>query len=97
MNEDWENKLKEKELLDIKYFCSSLNNTKCSVDDCNYAQEIYEYFKCKEITDCSNLYAKADVLLLADVYASYRKNLYKSFGLDPLYCISAPVFLIERC
>ena len=38
MDEDWENKLKQKELFDIKYFQSSLNNTKCSVDDYNYAK-----------------------------------------------------------
>ena len=40
MDEDWENKLKQKELTDIKYFQSSLNNIKCSVDDYNYAKEI---------------------------------------------------------
>ena len=33
MDQDWENKLKEKEWPDIKYFHISLNNTKCSVDD----------------------------------------------------------------
>ena len=35
IDEDWENKLKEKELPDIKYFHSSLN--KYSVNDYNYA------------------------------------------------------------
>ena len=92
MNEDWENKLKLKELPDIEYFHSSLSNTKCSNDDYNYAKEIYKLFGCKKIKDYNNLYVKTDVLLLADVYASYRKNSHNSFGLDPLYCISAPGF-----
>ena len=36
MDGDWKNKLKGKELSDIKYFHSSLSNTKCSIDDYNY-------------------------------------------------------------
>ena len=41
MDENWENKLKEKELPDIKYIHSSLNNTKCSTDDYHYAEQIF--------------------------------------------------------
>ena len=77
MDEDWENKLKQKELPDIKYFHSCLNNTKCSVDDYNYAREIYNYFGCEEITD-NDLYVKTDLLLLADVFSAYRKKCIKS-------------------
>ena len=87
MDEDWENKLKEKELPDIKYFHSSLTNTKCSIDDYSYAKEIYNYFNCKNIKDYNDLYVKTDVLLLADVFASHRKNSYNSFGLDCLHCL----------
>ena len=89
IHKDRENKLEEKELPNIKYFHSCLNNTKCSVDDYNYAKGIYNYFDCKEIKVCHDLYVKTDVLLLAEVYASYRKNSYTSFGLDPLYSVSA--------
>ena len=77
MDEDWENKLKEKKLPDIKYFHSSLNNTKCPTDDYNYAQEIYDYFECEEIIDYNDLYVKTDVLLLVDVLTSYRKKCMK--------------------
>ena len=97
MDEDWENKLKEKKLPDIKYFHSSLNNTKCPTDDDNYVQEIYDYFECEEIIDYNDLYVKTDVLLLVVVFASYRKKMYEIYGLNPLYCISAPGFLIEQC
>ena len=85
-------KMKEKEWPDIKYFHSSLTNTKCSIDDYSYANKIYNYFNCKNIKDYNDLYVKTDVLLLADVFASYRKNSYKSFELDFLHCISAPGF-----
>ena len=92
MDEDWENKLKEKKLPDIKYFHSSLNNTKCPTDDDNYVQEIYDYFECEEIIDYNDLYVKTDVLLLVVVFTSYRKKMYEIYGLNPLYCISAPGF-----
>ena len=93
IDEDWQNNLKEKKLPDIKYFNSSLNNTKCSIDDYNYAEEIHKYFKCKEFTDYNDLYVITDVLLLlADVFTSYRKKMYEIYGLDPLYCIFAPGF-----
>ena len=74
MDEDWENILKEKKLPDIKYFHSSLNNTKCSTDDYHYAEEIYKYFTCKETTDYNDLYVITGLLLLADVFTSYRKK-----------------------
>ena len=73
MDEDWENKSKEKELPDIKYFHSILTNTKRSMDDYRYAKEIYNYFNCKNIKDYNDLYVKTDVLLLVDVFASYRE------------------------
>ena len=41
MDEDWEIKLKEKQLPDIQYFESSLNNTKYSNDDYQYAKEFF--------------------------------------------------------
>ena len=93
MDEEWRNKLKEKKSPDIKYFNSSLNNTKCLVHDYNYALRNYDDFnKCKEINDDNDLYVKTHVLLLADVFTSYRKDSYSSFGLDSLYCVSAPSF-----
>ena len=92
MNENWENKLEEKELPDIKYFNSSLSNTKCCIDDYSYEKEIYNYFKCKNIKDYDDFHVKTDILLLADVFASYRKDSYDSFGLDFVYCISDPGF-----
>ena len=62
MDEAWENKPKQKELPDIKYLHSSLNNTKCSVDDYSYVKEIYNYFRFEEISDYN------------DVFTTYRKK-----------------------
>ena len=67
-------KIKRKKLLDIRYFHSDLKNKKCSVDDYNYAEEILNYFCCKEITDYNDLYVKTNMLLLAHVFTAYRKK-----------------------
>ena len=40
MDENYKDKLKEKELPDIKYFHSSLTNTKCSSSGYNYAKKL---------------------------------------------------------
>ena len=53
-------------------------------------KKVWKLFDCKTIKDYNDLYVKTDVLLLAHAFASYRKNSYISYGLDPLYCISAP-------
>ena len=91
MNENWKNKLKQKELPNIKYFHSILADAKCSSSDYSYAKETFNYFEIKNIKDYNDLYVKTDVLLLADVYASYRKDSHNSFGLDSIYCISVVV------
>ena len=47
MDENWKNKLKQKELPNIKYFHSILADTKCSSSDYSYAKETFNYFECK--------------------------------------------------
>ena len=47
MDENWENKSKEKKLPNIEYFHSSLSNTKFSIDDYNYENEIYNFLVVK--------------------------------------------------
>ena len=55
MDENWEKRLKEKELPNIEYFNSSLSNTKfntkSSIEDYNYAKETYNFFGCKKKID----------------------------------------------
>ena len=87
-----QNRLKEKELPDIKHFHSSLKNTKCLTNDYNYVQKICDYFDCEEIIDYNDLYIKADGLLLDDEFIAYRKEIYEIYGLGPHYCIYAPGF-----
>ena len=97
MDENWKNKLKEKELPDITYFHSSLSNIKCSNEDYSYAKETYKHFKYRNVKDYNDIYVQADVLLLGDVFASYRKKSYDSFGTDLFIAYILQVSEIEQC
>ena len=71
-------------------FFSRLCNRECSEADYAHAQRVWEKFKCKTMFDYHNLYLKTDVLLLADVFESFRAATITNFGLDPAYYVSAP-------
>lgn len=88
MNDQWKKKLKE--LADIKHFHSKLNHCECKDSDYECAKYIYDYFKCKNLKEHNNLYVMTDLLLLAHIFANYRKGSHKTYGLDPIYCISLP-------
>ena len=40
--------------------------------------------------DYQDLYLKVDVLLLACVFETFRKESMKSFELNPVHCLSTP-------
>lgn len=82
--------LKERQLPAIEKFFSTLNNKECTIEDYNHAIEVWNTFGCQNIGDYMELYLKADVLLLTDVFENFRgvcKNIYK---LDPSHYFTAP-------
>ena len=71
-------------------FLNRLSNRECTEADYAHALCVWEKFKCKTMLDYHNLYLKTDVLLLADVFESFRKTTLATFGLDPSYYVSSP-------
>ena len=47
-------------------------------------------FNCKTLGDYHDLYLKTDVVLLADVFQTFRKTCMGSYKLDPLHYYTAP-------
>ena len=90
MGRNWLEKLNENWLPSIEYFHSKLNNSKCSVEDVEYAKFIFDYFQCKNLGNWNNLCGKTNVLSLAGVLSNYRKEMHQTFGLDPIYFMSIP-------
>ena len=56
----------------------------CNVDY-NHAQTVWKIFSCKTLGDYHNLYLKSDVLILADVFETFRKTCKEYYNLDPVH------------
>ena len=65
-------RLKETKLPPKEAFYSKLNNEDISDEDYAHAQKVWRMFKMEHFKDYHNLYNETDVLLLGDVFESFR-------------------------
>ena len=77
------------ELPSKENFYNKLNDTHISDEDYLHAKNVWKTFDCKTIGDYHDLYNKTDVLLLADVFETYRKTCLQ-YGLDQVHYYSSP-------
>jgi hypothetical protein len=84
------NRLNETKLPAIKEFSSKLNGTVCSPKEYERADQVWKEFQCEKFMDYHNLYLASDVLLLADVWASFRNTCFTNYKLDCTYYFTAP-------
>ena len=83
----------------LKYWFSKLKHDDPSDEDTvkevtkdyQYAKLLFNYFKCKNIKNY-NVYVTSDVLVLSDVFISYRKRSYDLFGKDAFFSIALSGF-----
>ena len=74
----------------IDKFYRKLSDEKIKDVDYEHAQKVWNEFNCKTIGDYHDLYLKTDVVLLADVFQTFRKTCMDSYKLDPLHYYTAP-------
>ena len=67
-------KFKQKELPSKEDFHSILADQHISDDEYDHAKKVWSTFKCKTMGNYHDLYLGSDVLLLADVFESFRKT-----------------------
>ncbi|XP_065370870.1 uncharacterized protein LOC135963015 [Calliphora vicina] len=84
------NRLKETQLPSQSFFFNKLTNESCSVDDYKHAENVWYTFNCNTILDYLLLYLKADVLLLCDIFESFRKVCKNIYNLDPCQYYTTP-------
>ena len=80
----------EKSLPAREDFYSILNDTNISESDYEHAKQVWSEFQIKDLGDYHDLYLRTDVLLLADVFESFRKTCLEYYRLDPCHYYSAP-------
>ena len=90
-------RLKETKLPPKEAFHSKLNNGDISDEDYAHAQKVWRVFKMEHFKDYHNLYNETDVLLLADVFESFRNICIKNYKLDPAHYYTAPGLAWDAC
>ena len=87
--DSWE-KFNETELPSKEAFYSRLSMQGISDKDYEHAQKVWDSMKEKTLGEYHDVYLKTDVLLLADVFETFRETCLKHYGLDPAHFYTAP-------
>jgi hypothetical protein len=75
-----------------KDFYDDLNDDEICDEEYEVAKKIWKEFDCKCFRDYHDLYLKTDVILLSDVFETFRTLSMKDYGLDPAYFITLASF-----
>lgn len=65
-------------------------NIKIDKNTYNNAKHVYKTLKCKTFKDYHDYYLKVDVLLLTDIFETFRNLMIERYQLDPLHFITLP-------
>ncbi|CAG2191792.1 unnamed protein product [Mytilus edulis] len=80
----------ETELPSIDKFYSNLSEKTISQTEYEHAQRVWNQMNIKNIGEYHDLYLKTDVLLLADVFETFRKKWITNYSLDPANYYTLP-------
>ncbi|XP_071177928.1 uncharacterized protein [Mytilus edulis] len=80
----------ETELPSIDKFYSNLSEKTISQTEYEHAQRVWNQMNIKNIGEYHDLYLKTDVLLLADVFQTFRKKWITNYSLDPANYYTLP-------
>ncbi|GFR23278.1 c2H2-type domain-containing protein [Trichonephila clavata] len=70
-------------------FFNILTNSHVKDEDYEFALLVFQTFKCKNFADYLKLYQQLDVVLLAEVFTSFRQKCLLHYKLDPCHFITA--------
>lgn len=87
--DSWE-RFDEPQLPPKEAFYTKLSNAHVSEADYAHAQKVWDEFGCKTMGNYNDLYCRTDVLLLADVFETFRKTCVQQYGLDPAHYYTSP-------
>ena len=90
-------KFEEKQLPSKDQFYSKLNMSGISEKDHSHTCKVWNEFDLKNMGDYHDLYLETDVILLANVFESFRKVYLDNYGLDPAHFYTAPGLAWKAC
>ena len=90
-------KFEETRLPSIDKFYSKLNMSGISESEYQHARNVWDKFKLKNMGDYHDLYLKTDVILLTNVFESFRSVCLNNYGLDPAHFYTAPGLAWKAC
>ena len=91
------NRFEETQLPPINVFYSNLNMSLISEDDYQHAQKVWEEFGIRNLGDYHDLYLRADVVLLANMYEAFRDTCLEHYKLDPEHFYTSPGLAWKAC
>ena len=94
--DDW-SKFGENQLPPIESFYSKLNLSGISECDYDHAQRVWSEFGMKSLGEYHDLYLKTDVLLLANVFETFRRTCLEHYQLDPAHFYTSPGLAWQAC
>ena len=94
--DDWE-KFKEHHLLPMGAFYSRLNLLGISECNCNHAQRVWRAFGMKSLGDYHDLYLETDVLLVCNVFETFRTTCLEHYVLNPAYFCTSSRLTWQAC
>ena len=68
-----------------------------SEKDHQHACKVWNEFGLKNMGDYHDLYLKTDMILLANIFESFRKVCLDNYGLDPAHFYKAPGLAWKAC
>ena len=83
-------KFDQTELPTKEQFYSILNDQHVTNGEYDHARKVWNMFKINMMGEYHDLYLKSDVLLLADVFKSFRKTCLQYYKLDPCHYFTSP-------
>ena len=91
------NKFNDLELPNKDMFYGKLNMSDVSDKDYGHAQKVWKEFKIKNMGEYHDLYLLTDMILLANVFESFRTVCMDNYGLDPVHFYTAPGLAWKAC
>ena len=62
-----------------------------------HAQKLWDAFEIKNRGEYHDLYVQSDTLSLADVFETFKNKCLETYGLDPVYFVSATGLAWQAC